>query len=25
MPWGQTISYVRAPEGTLVEICTPTG
>jgi lactoylglutathione lyase len=23
MPWGQTISYVRAPEGTLVEICTP--
>jgi lactoylglutathione lyase len=24
MPWGQTISYVRAPEGTLVEICTPT-
>ncbi len=25
MPWGQTLSYVRAPEGTLVEICTPTG
>ncbi len=25
MPWGQTISYVCAPEGTLVEICTPTG
>jgi catechol 2,3-dioxygenase-like lactoylglutathione lyase family enzyme len=24
MLWGQTISYVRAPEGTLVEICTPT-
>jgi lactoylglutathione lyase len=24
MPWGQTLSYVRAPEGTLVEICTPT-
>jgi catechol 2,3-dioxygenase-like lactoylglutathione lyase family enzyme len=24
MPWGQTISYVRAPEGTLVEICTHT-
>ncbi|MEO5615858.1 MAG: VOC family protein, partial [Cypionkella sp.] len=23
MPWGQTIAYVRAPEGTLVEICTP--
>jgi lactoylglutathione lyase len=22
MPWGQTIAYVRAPEGTLVEICT---
>ena len=20
-PWGQVISYVRAPEGTLVEIC----
>lgn len=25
MPWGQTVGYVRAPEGTLVEICTPTG
>jgi catechol 2,3-dioxygenase-like lactoylglutathione lyase family enzyme len=25
MPWGQTIAYVRAPEGTLIEICTPTG
>jgi catechol 2,3-dioxygenase-like lactoylglutathione lyase family enzyme len=24
MPWGQTLSYVRAPEGTLIEICTPT-
>lgn len=24
MPWGQTISYVRAPEGTCIEICTPT-
>ena len=23
MPWGQTIAYVRAPEGTLIEICTP--
>lgn len=23
MPWGQTIAYVRAPEGTLVELCTP--
>lgn len=22
MPWGQTLAYVRAPEGTLVEICT---
>jgi lactoylglutathione lyase len=22
MPWGQTIAYVRAPEGTLVELCT---
>ena len=21
MPWGQTVSYVRAPEGTLVEVC----
>ncbi|MGZ4390160.1 MAG: VOC family protein, partial [Gaiellaceae bacterium] len=20
-PWGQTVSYVRAPDGTLVEIC----
>lgn len=24
MPWGQTICYVRAPEGTVVEICAPT-
>ena len=24
MPWGQTIAYVRTPEGTLVELCTPT-
>jgi len=23
MEWGQTTAYVRAPEGTLVEICTP--
>lgn len=23
MPWGQTLAYVRAPEGTLVELCTP--
>ena len=22
-PWGQVISYVRAPDGTLVELCTP--
>lgn len=25
MEWGQTIAYVRAPEGTLVELCTPVG
>lgn len=25
MPWGQTLAYVRAPEGTLIEICTPVG
>jgi len=24
-PWGQTVAYVRAPEGTLIEICTPIG
>lgn len=23
MPWGQTLAYVRTPDGTLVEICTP--
>ncbi len=23
MDWGQTTAYVRAPEGTLIEICTP--
>lgn len=23
MPWGQVIAYVRTPEGTLVELCTP--
>jgi lactoylglutathione lyase len=23
MPWGQTVSYVRAPDGTLIELCTP--
>ena len=22
-PWGQTLSYVRCPDGTLVELCTP--
>ncbi|MCR5884019.1 VOC family protein [Rhizobacter sp. J219] len=22
-PWGQTVSYVRAPDGLLIEICTP--
>lgn len=22
MPWGQTLAYVRTPDGTLVEICT---
>ncbi|MBL8811181.1 MAG: VOC family protein [Planctomycetaceae bacterium] len=24
-PWGQIVSYVRAPDGTLVELCTPVG
>lgn len=24
-PWGQTVAYVRAPDGTLVELCTPVG
>ncbi|MGE8412221.1 MAG: VOC family protein [Pseudomonas sp.] len=24
-PWGQTVSYVRCPDGTLVELCTPIG
>ena len=24
-PWGQTVSYVRCPDGVLVEICTPMG
>ncbi|HEX5391923.1 MAG TPA: VOC family protein [Rhodocyclaceae bacterium] len=23
--WGQTVSYVRCPDGTLVELCTPMG
>jgi len=22
-PWGQTISYLRCPDGTLVELCSP--
>ncbi len=22
-PWGQMVSYVRCPDGTLVELCTP--
>ena len=22
-PWGQVVSYVRAPDGCLIEICTP--
>jgi lactoylglutathione lyase len=24
-PWGQTVSYVRCPDGCLVELCTPMG
>lgn len=24
-PWGQTVAYVRAPDGTLVELCTAVG
>jgi catechol 2,3-dioxygenase-like lactoylglutathione lyase family enzyme len=24
-PWGQTVAYVRTPDGTLVELCTPIG
>ena len=24
-PWGQTVSYVRCPDGLLVEICSPVG
>ena len=24
-PWGQVVSYVRAPDGTLIELCTPLG
>lgn len=24
-PWGQTVSYVRCPDGALVELCSPMG
>ncbi len=24
-PWGQTVSYLRCPDGSLVELCTPMG
>lgn len=24
-PWGQTVSYLRSPDGTLIELCTPVG
>jgi lactoylglutathione lyase len=24
-PWGQTVSYLRCPDGTLVELCSPIG
>jgi catechol 2,3-dioxygenase-like lactoylglutathione lyase family enzyme len=24
-PWGQTVAYVRDPDGHLIEICTPIG
>lgn len=24
-PWGQLVSYVRCPDGTLVELCSPMG
>ncbi len=24
-PWGQTVAYLRCPDGTLVEVCTPMG
>ncbi|CAM4379048.1 VOC family protein [Comamonas aquatilis] len=24
-PWGQTVSYVRSPDGCLIELCTPVG
>ena len=22
-PWGQTVAYVRDPDGTLIEVCSP--
>jgi lactoylglutathione lyase len=25
MPWGQTVSWLRCPDGCLVELCTPIG
>lgn len=24
-PWGQVVSYLRAPDGCLIELCTPVG
>lgn len=24
-PWGQTVSYVRCPDGSMVELCSPIG
>ena len=24
-PWGQTVSYVRSPDGILIELCSPVG
>lgn len=24
-PWGQTVAYVRSPDGSLIELCTPVG
>ena len=24
-PWGQTVAYLRCPDGALVEVCTPMG
>lgn len=24
-PWGQTVGYVRTPDGILIELCTPIG